>query len=484
MQNLQNKISKLENDLFHWDKSKNKQWSLQERMAHFGVNAVSIAVVKDFKIEWAKAYGYADLAEKRLATSETLFQAASISKSLNSLALLKLVQDGKIRLNEDINNYLKTWKFHYNTISKGQKITLSNLLNHTAGLSVGGFMGYEKGDNLPTIQQILNGESPANSKPVKSIFEPNLKYEYSGGGTTVSQLILEDVTREKYENFLQKNVLNTLEMLSSSFNQPPKIEQESELATGYIYENEIKGKYHVYPEKAAAGLWTTPTDLAKFVIEIQCSLLGKSNKVLSKELTNQILNNNWGVFESKFVGEAYFEHSGGNEGFVSYYTGSRLNGDAIVVMTNGMSGQLIDEIVKSIANLNQWENFPLEPIKESIALAIRKTAVQDVDKGIELYKDLKRNQSEIYNFSDEDELNSLGYELLNMKNFDAAIRIFELNISNFPTSPNAYEGRGEACFSKKEYSSAQNDYLKVLHLVPYNQDAKDMLLKINEILKS
>ena len=233
-QNINDKINLFETKLNYWDKSKTKKWTLKERMALYNANAVSIAVIKDYKIEWVKAYGYADVSEHKPATPQTLFQAASISKSINSLGILKLVQERKLDLDNDINNYLTDWKFPYDeAITKGKKISISNVLSHTAGLSGHGFYGYEKGKKLPTIIEILNGVPPANSGAVRSVFEPGLKFQYSGGGTVITQLILENVTGEKYEDYMMKNVLVPLGMNESSFNQPPLEDKASLLATGY-----------------------------------------------------------------------------------------------------------------------------------------------------------------------------------------------------------------------------------------------------------
>lgn len=482
-QDVNNKIELFESNLNHWDKSKSKKWSLKERMAYYEVNAVSIAVIKDYRVEWVKAYGYADLSEKKLATPQTLFQAASISKSLNSLGILKLVEEGKLGLDSDINTYLKDWKFPYDSISKGKKITIAHLLNHTAGLSIGGFGGYEKGAKLPTTIETLDGLKPSNSNAVRSIFEPGLKFQYSGGGTTITQLILENTTGEKYEEYMMKNVLTPLGMDSSSFNQPPATGKEKLLATGYNIDKEVKGKYHIYPEKAAAGLWTNPTDLAKYIIETQLSLLGKSNKILSKEMSAKRVDTNFGVFVNDFNGTKYFGHSGGNEGFVCYYGGDFEGGNGIVVMTNGRMSMINNEIVCSIASLNNWKNYPLESKKESIALTIRKECHKNIDKGIELYKNLKKNNIADYNFSNESELNQLGYELLRDAKIESAIKIFDLNVKEFPNSANVYDSRGEAYFNKKEYLLAKNDYLKSLEMDPTNQNAKETLLKIDKLLQ-
>lgn len=478
-QNVNDKIKIFENDFFHWDKSKKKS-SLKDRMAFYSANAVSIAVIKDYKIEWVKAYGFADASEKRLATPQTLFQAGSISKTINSLGILKLVQEGKLGLDDDINNYLKTWKFPYDDVSKGKKITIGNLLNHNAGLSVHGFGGYEKGAALPTTIQTLDGLSPSNSGAVRSVFEPGLKFQYSGGGTTISQLIIENTTGEKYEDYILKNVLTPLEMNNSSFSQPPAKDKESLLATGYNYDKKVKGKYYIYPEKAAAGLWTNPTDLAKYVIETQLSLLGKSNKILSKEMSAKRLENDFGTFSDDYNGVKYFSHSGGTNGFICLYVGSVEGGNGIVVMTNGNNNKLIEEIVTSIASLNQFKNYPLQSSKESISLTIRKELSKGVDKGIELYKKLKKTNPNDYNFSNESELNMLGYEYLNNNKMDDAIKIFTLNINEFPNSANVYDSRGEAYFNKKDYQLSKKDYQKVLELEPTNPNAKAMLLKINK----
>ncbi len=329
----------------------------------------------------------------------------------------------------------------------------------------------------------MDGKKPANSNAVRSIFEPSLKFQYSGGGTTVSQLIVEDVTGEKYADYMQKNVLQPLGMTQSSFNQPPSSDKQNLLATGYNGKVEVVGKYHIYPEQAAAGLWTNPTDLAKYIIETQLSLQGKSNKILSKEMSIKRLDNNLGVFVQDYNGTKYFGHSGGNEGFVCHYIGSLEDGNGVVVMTNGRNMQLVNEIVSNIAYQNKWKNYPFEPIKESISLTIKKVANQDIDKGIELYKKLKQTNPNDYNFSDARELNTLGYEFLRNNKIDEAIKIFTLNINQFPTLANAYDSRAEAYFDKKDYAASKADYQKVLELEPTNQNAKEMISQIEKELK-
>lgn len=138
---------------------------------------------------------------------------------------------------------------------KGKKITTAHLLSHTAGLSISSFPGYEIGLPLPTLPQILDGVAPANTKPVRSAFEPGLKYQYSGGGTTISQTIVEDITGKTYEDYMWHSVLKPLGMHSSTFAHVTRDEQSALRATAYfINGNVVKGKYHLYPEQAAAAL--------------------------------------------------------------------------------------------------------------------------------------------------------------------------------------------------------------------------------------
>ncbi len=186
---------------------------LKSRMVYHNVNGL----IKDNKVEWAKGYGWADEETQRPVTTETPFQPGSISKSLNGMTLMKLVQDGKIELNPDINTYLSSWKFPYDDVSKGKKITVGNLLSHTAGLTVHGFPGYYFGDELPTIPQVLDGTKPANTKAVRSMYAPGTKMEYSGGGVMISQLVAMDITGMPYDELVRKTVFEPLGMTRSMY---------------------------------------------------------------------------------------------------------------------------------------------------------------------------------------------------------------------------------------------------------------------------
>ncbi|WP_407480653.1 serine hydrolase domain-containing protein [Elizabethkingia meningoseptica] len=364
---IKNKIEKVENSLSPSVISgshKVPDFNIIERMKQLHVKGVSIAVINNYKIEWVKAYGYADEEENRKVDTNTLFQAASISKTINSLAFMKLVQLGKIDLDKDINHYLKSWSFPYDSISKNKIITSRNLLSHSGGLGVSGFEGYERTAAIPTIVQILNGTPPATSKAVRSVKQPGVDFDYSGGGTLISQLILMDVTKKKYEDFIKKEVFIPLQMTHSTYS----VKNDTlNIASGYYTDGKkVKDKYHLYPEYAAAGLWTTPEDLAKYIIECQLALQGKSQKVLSqkymKERFAPVINYNeskvaLGVFLRYKNGAYYFNHNGGNEGFTCASYGSIDKGYGVVVMTNSNNQELMLEICNSVARVYDWDRF-------------------------------------------------------------------------------------------------------------------------------
>src|SRR5688572_1632530 len=208
-------------------------WSIAERMKFYKAPGLSIAVIKDFKIDWARAYGLKDLETAEPVTTETLFQAGSISKSVNAMVAMKKVEQGRISLDEDINNKLTSWKLPDNEFTAKKKVTLRNLLSHTAGTTVHGFPGYAVNEKVPTLQQILDGTTPANTAAVRVDFEPGSRFRYSGGGTTVSQLALMDIEKKPYPDIAKETVLAPLGMSNSAYSQPLPPDWRKKAATGY-----------------------------------------------------------------------------------------------------------------------------------------------------------------------------------------------------------------------------------------------------------
>lgn len=335
---------------------------LADRMAALHVPGVSIAVIHDGKIEWARGFGVTRVGGPPV-TPDTLFQAASISKPVAAMAVLRLVQSGRLNLDADVNEYLKTWKLPSSSFTERTKVTIRELLTHTAGLTVHGFAGYASGAPLPALVQVLNGVQPANSAPIRVDTEPGTIWRYSGGGYAVAQQLVQDVTGQPFPKLMHDTVLAPIGMTKSTYEQPLPQSRMAEVATPYRADGQpVPGGPHVYPEMAPAGLWTTPSDLARYAMEVQKSLAGTSNRVLSAAIVRQMLTpslNRQGLGPALGGGDQhpYFSHGGSNEGYkcnlVAYY-----EGDGVVIMTNGDNGgQLASEILRSVAREYAWPDF-------------------------------------------------------------------------------------------------------------------------------
>jgi len=340
-----------------------------DRMKQLNVPGASLAIINNGKVEWAKGYGIRERGCENLVTTETLFQAASISKPVAALGILHLVDKGLLNLDAPVNDKLKSWHIPDNEFTKDKKVSLKGLLNHSAGLTVNGFPGYSVKNDIPTIIQVLEGEEPSNTDPIRVDIIPGSQWRYSGGGYTVVQLLITDTMGKSFNDYMKETVLDPIGMIYSTFEQPLSGEAAMSAASGHRGNNEVvKGKWHIYPEKAAAGLWTTPSDLCRFAIEIQKSLAGQSNEVISKSLTEQMLTPGIGGFGLGFAlsgnGEVVaFYHGGSNEGFRCKLVAFAKEFQGAVVMTNSDNGwPLIREIIRSIAYVYKWPIFQSEEV--------------------------------------------------------------------------------------------------------------------------
>lgn len=336
---------------------------IEEAMVEYFVPGVSIAVIIDFKLDWTRGFGETDIETRDPVTERTLFQAASISKPVAAMAALKFVQDGKIGLDDNINISLESWKIPDNRYTANKKVTLKNILSHTAGLTVSGFRGYKTSENKPDIIQILNGENPSNSGAIRVDIEPGTEYRYSGGGYTVMQQALVELMQKPFPKIMRETVLSKLDMDYSTYDQPLPESLLKFASSGHGRTGDpIEEKIHIYPEMAAAGLWTTPSDLARFAIEIQKSLKGKSNKVLSQETAQQMItpyiseDYGLGLQITKRDGKSYFGHGGSNAGFKCLMIASVDEGVGVVIMTNGdLGNQLYRDILEKIEEVYNWK---------------------------------------------------------------------------------------------------------------------------------
>ena len=466
--------------------------NLRQFMELANVSQLSVAVIENYKIDWAKGYGVTDSGAP--VTPHTLFQAASISKPVSTLAALRLVEQGKLSLDEDVNLKLKSWKVPENEYTKNQKVTLRRIFTHTAGTTIHGFLGYKPGQPLPTLVQMLDGEEPANSKPVRVDFVPGTKQRYSGGGFLVLQQLMIDVTGKPYPQIMRDLVLDPLGLPDSTYEQPLPSARVAAAASGRDRNGEpLTQKWNVLPEMALGGLWTTPSDLGRIGIEVALSDHGKSNRVLSESMTREMLRlqvdpniespdgytmrMGLGWFLGDESDPGRFEHGGVNVGFISEFV-MWDSGHGVAVMLNNWSnlGQSVARsLIGNIAKEYGWNYVRPKPAANDVLVIVAK--VKGPEAAIRAYGDLKKNHSSEYAFGDLD-LNQFGYELLGANKIDEALQAFKLNVEQYPANWNAYDSLGEAYMKAGQTSLAIQNYEKSLELNPKNQDGAEMLKKL------
>ena len=368
---VQARIARIESGLlprYLIDGQPGLKMTLAERMAFYKVPGVSIAVIHSGAIQWAKGYGVREAGRPAPVQTDTLFQAASISKPVAAMAALRLVQDGKLALDEDVNRKLTAWKVPANEFTAKEKVTLRRILTHSASLTVHGFPGYAQGAPLPTLVQVLDGAPPANTAPIRVDVKPGTLNRYSGGGFTVMQQMLIDVTGKPFPEFIEETVLRPLAMTHSTYQQPLPEALWRQAASAHDRNGvAIKGRWNTYPEMAAAGLWTTPSDLARFAIELRNAFHGRSERVLWAATARQMLTrqrtdlNGLGIGLGGEGRTLSFSHGGANRGFMCHFIAFAESGDGAAIMTNGDRGQaLIQEILRAIAAEYDWPEFRQE----------------------------------------------------------------------------------------------------------------------------
>lgn len=349
------------------------RYSLEERMRFYGVPGISMAIINEGRVESLRAYGLADAAARIPVDTTTLFQAGSISKPVAAIAALRLAERGRIDLDADVNRYLESWKLPPSRFTRNAAVTTRRLLTHSAGLTVWGFPGYAPGRPVPTLVEVLNGQPPANTPAIRNDTIPGHRWLYSGGGYTILQQLLIDVTGRPFPALARELVLDPLGMARSTYENPLPAERLAGAAAGHNARGEtIPGERHTYPEMAAAGLWTTPADLARFAIAVQQGAKAAASP-LSPQLVRGLLTpntlltiggNHWGLgltIDGHGAAER-FGHSGADEGFIAQMVAFRHTGKGAVIMTNGQrGGALIQEVLRAIATEYQWP--ALQPVR-------------------------------------------------------------------------------------------------------------------------
>jgi CubicO group peptidase (beta-lactamase class C family) len=335
--------------------------AVAEQLAKRKIPGLSLAVIDGGEIVKAKGYGFADVANRTPVTPATLFQAGSISKPVAAVGVLALVADGKLKLDEDINVFLKSWHLAENEFTREQKATVRRLLSHTAGVTVHGFPGYPVVGPVATQRQVLDGDGPANTKPLHVDVLPGSIFRYSGGGYTILQQAMIDVTGNQFPELMRERVLKPFGMHASTYEQPLPAARQPETAHAYrTGGSPVPGRWHVYPEMAAAGLWTTASDLARFAIGLQRSLAGKGATVLTaaqvrEAFTVQKDNYALGFAMSGEGATRRFGHNGRDEGFDALLTAYCETGQGVVLMINtNDNSAAMRRIVDVVAEAYRW----------------------------------------------------------------------------------------------------------------------------------
>lgn len=457
--------------------------TLERLMALNRVPALSVAVIDNYQIAWAKAYGFKAPGEKEHATTRTLFLAGSVSKSVTAVGMMSLVEQQRLSLDEDVNLKLRSWKVPDNEYTKTQKVTLRRIASHTAGLSVFGFGGYAVGEDRPTLQQVLDGQPPANSEPVRVVSVPGSGYSYSGGGTTIEQQVMIDVVGEPFPKLMKRMLFDPLGMTDSTFEQPLPQSWEPRAASGAEADGRLlAGRWHIFPEMAAAGLWTTPTDLARLTIDVALSAKGRG-RILSAPLAREMLapqpEGNGEATLGFFIrapNPSVFLNNGSDIGFKAMLRMDVETGQGAIIMTNSENGFLVaTEYMEAIANAYGWKVMPTKRIGGRHVLLVAKVA--GVDAALAAFDDLKRAPTEGERPT-EQTLAMVGDRLFEAGDRSNAITVYERNAREYPNSAAAHLSLGKAYAETSQPDRARKSIEMSLALDPASSEAKEALSKL------
>ena len=375
--NNDTKIEQVENSLMELRDGKlaKVNMRLPARMQQYHVPGFSVAVINDYKIAWTKSYGVLEQGRLGRVTADTLFASGSISKPVSAAAALALVEKGRLKLDEDVNAKLRSWKVPENEFTKSEKVTLRRLLSHSAGLNEGGAPSFAIGEQVFTALQTLDAVPPTNSgspyrqaEPVRVQAIPGSRFLYSPGGYAIVSVLMEDVEKKPFETIMRDTVLKPLGMESSTFQQPLPTLLLERAAAEHKDGQPLEGKRRYFPGLAAGGLWTTPTDLAQFAIEVMLCWWGKSHRILSSASVREMLTCQVGHYDEKAGGQALgfwvqsqgkgfvFSHKGGTYGSSCQLVGFPSVGQGAVIMANDRPGgeKLVPETLLAIGTAYGW----------------------------------------------------------------------------------------------------------------------------------
>ncbi|MEQ1817504.1 MAG: serine hydrolase [Terricaulis sp.] len=454
--------------------------TLDQWMEALAIPGVSVAVIDDYQVVWAHGFGVADANTHAPMTTDTVLQAGSIAKPLTAMAALRMVERGLLSLDGDINQSLTSWRLADNAFTTEEHVTLRRLLSHTSGVTPGGFDGYMHGVEVPTIQQILSGSPPANSQGAEVLATPGSVMAYSGPAYTIVQLALTERANEPFPQLMRESVLAPLNMRNSTYEQPLPARFVSRAASGHtLGGGVVEGRWRVHPEMAAAGLWTTPTDLAQVAIEMARARRGESASVLSAEMAQRMLTEERDSSVLGWMlgsGGGMFWHNGGTQGYRASMRMYSETGDGLVFLSNSDNGHdIVFALTNAVAAHWNWPNY--EPRFISPVVLVKLIASQrGVERGLSEYRAMRGTQP--LRWFGPGDLNGWGYMLLEQHRLDDAVRVFTENVGYYPENAYAYDALGEAQLAAGQREQGVQSYRRSIELDPSNTNAAEVLARI------
>ena len=346
------------------------RWSVDERLAHYNCPGVAVCVIENGDIADAAGFGVITPGG-RAVEADTVFAGASISKPLTAVLALQLVDQGKVELDAPINRYLTRWRLPENDFTREVPVTLRHLLSHRAGTTVHGFGAYPRDQAAPSLLDVLQGTAPSPTPAVVVDKRPGQSVRYSGGGTQIVQLLLEEISGLPFAELAEARIFAPLAMTRSTFQQPLPERLQPLSAIGHHADGRpVEGRFTFTPQLAAGGVYTTGPDYARFMIECRNAWLGKANILLSQPLALEMMTSQgggqfglgWEVFGRG--PDSRFGHGGSNEGYQCNTTCNLEAGWGGVVLTNSLSGLILYyELLNGLAGAYGWTGYMRPPRK-------------------------------------------------------------------------------------------------------------------------
>ncbi|HEX2590837.1 MAG TPA: serine hydrolase domain-containing protein [Rhizomicrobium sp.] len=356
-------------------------WTMAERQAHYGVPAVSVAVMEGGKIAWAEGFGVLDRESKRPANGDTMYMGASTSKPVTAMLVLQHVERGILDLDVDIHTYVKSWHLPDNEFLRQSPVTLRRCLNHTAGINVNGWPCQPKGEPLSTVMELLNGGPHNPHPPIVVNKVPGGVERYSGGGLLLAQMAIEEATGRNFADLAREMIFEPLGMTRTTFEKELPARFHDTIAHGHGPESEaIPGGWLVSSEMGAGGIFTTAPDYARFMLGCRDAWLGKKGAILGKAYADQMM----ATYPDTSFGQGWqmigkgpsrrMNHGGSNGGYQCEANLYLESGDGAVVMTSAVPGLfLFVEVHNGVADVYNWPEF-LQPPRRIKPLDAQETA--------------------------------------------------------------------------------------------------------------